>query len=265
MKYLTTIKLIAVSAILFLSAVTMEGQHGSTIPSKPKVERLVNDFADILSPEQEKALEDTLDKFARKTSTQIAVVTIKDLGGMDPYQYAFEILDKWGIGQRGKDNGVVMLIKPKLSKNDRGHIAIQVGYGLEGVLPDATVKLIIDKAIIPYFKKGDFYGGIMNGVIVIKKLAAGEFTADDIKKTTDEGNDWVGLTFIIFLFILIFVFGRGKKGGGGGGGFRRSSSIFWGASSGGFFNDFSSGGGSFGGFGGFGGGTGGGGGASGSW
>ena len=263
MKYLTTIKIIAVSVILFWTAVTLKAQDESIIPPKPKVERLVNDFADILSSEQEEALEDTLERFARNTSTQIAVVTVKDLGGMDPDQFAFEILDKWGIGQKGKDNGVVMLIKPKLNKNDRGHIAIQVGYGLEGVLPDATIKMIIEKAMIPYFKKGDMFGGIMNGVIVIKKLAAGEFTADDIKNPDDD-EAIAGLIFIGILLLMVFVFGRGKKGGGGGGS-RRSSAMYWGASSGGFFSDFSGGSGSFGGFGGFGGGTGGGGGASGSW
>jgi len=254
MKYLI-IKLFIVFAIVF-SPEVFRGQ----IPSKPSDEKLVNDFADILTPEQEKKLEDSLESFAVNTSNQIAVVTVRDLNGMDPNQFAFEILDKWGIGKKGKDNGVVMLIKPKQGKNDRGYIAIQVGYGLEGAIPDATTKMIIEKIMIPYFKQGEIYDGIFKGVEAIEKLAIGEFNKKDFVKK-DKPINWSAVITLLVLLLIFFL--SGKKGGGRGGRGMRNFIFFTGGTS---FSDFSGGNGSFGGgFGGFGGGTGGGGGASGSW
>ncbi len=264
MKYLTT-KLFAVLTLLFLLPGITGAGSNTVIPPRPNPPRLVNDFAGILRPEEIKELEHTLDTFARNTSTQIAVVIVPDLGGMDPNMYAFEILDKWGIGQKGKDNGVVVLVKPKMSEHDRGQVAIQVGYGLEGVIPDATAKLIIENEMIPHFKENDYFHGIWSGIDTIMQLARGEFTAEEYKENIENGQLIAGL--VLFILILIFVIYGMIKGKGGSGGSRTygGSSGVYPIFFGGGFGSSGSSGGSFGGFGGFGGGTGGGGGASGSW
>lgn len=246
------------------------------IPERPRPPRLVNDFARVLSDDEQRQLETNLVQFARETSTQIVVVTMKDLDGNDPGEYAFRLGEKWGVGQQGKDNGLIVLLKPKAGNNDRGQIFIATGYGLEGVLPDAIVNgTVIDNEMIPYFKQEDYYAGLTNGLAVIKDITRGEYTAEYYQQNYAQEKGSV-IPFIIFftLFFIIFPIIR----------FRRSryyspgkSLPFWlalgllsgsGRSHGGSFSNFSSGGGSFGGgggFGGFGGGSFGGGGAGGSW
>ncbi len=264
MKYLTTKLFVGLLVLLFLPVVAGAGES-PIIPPKPDPPRLVNDFAGILQPEEVKELEHILDTFALHTSTQIAVVTVPDLKGMDPNMYAFEILDKWGIGAKGKDNGVVILVKPKMSERDRGRVAIQVGYGLEGVIPDATAKLIIENEMIPHFREGDYFRGIWSGVDTIMQLARGEFSSSEYEEKVGNENTMAGLVLFILILLLVIIStikGRGGRGGGRTYGSRGGGvyPIFFGGGSWG-----SSGGSSFGGFGGFGGGTGGGGGASGGW
>ncbi len=264
MKYLIT-KLLTL--VFLLSALHTTAAEKSIIPPKPNTPRLVNDFAGILTNAQKQYLENKLDSFAQATSTQIAVVTVTDLKGMDPNQFAFEILDKWGIGQKGKDNGVVILIKPKLHRNDRGHIAIQVGYGLESVIPDATAKLIIENEMIPNFRNDDYFKGIWSAIDTIISLAKGEYTAAEYKKKTKKDNGWAGFILLLFIFFFMFLSKKRAVTYGRGRGFIWTMPFFFSGNSG-RFDDCSDGNGEFGGFGGFGavgGGTGGGGGASGSW
>ncbi|HKJ40497.1 MAG TPA: TPM domain-containing protein [Sunxiuqinia sp.] len=245
------------------------------IPERPNPPRLVNDMANVLSKGQEQQLEQELDQFARQTSTQIAVVTVPKLDGYDISDFAFRLGEKWGIGQKGKNNGVVVIFKPKTAES-RGQVFVAVGYGLEGVIPDAIANRdIVDHEMIPRFKKRDVYGGLQNGVKVIMGLASREFTPKEYHEKVSSGKGG-GLGIIIFLLILFFVIipifrGRRKYYSGG------SSLPFWlimggmmgSGSRGGSWGNFNSGGGSFGGggggFGGFGGGSFGGGGAGGSW
>jgi uncharacterized protein len=236
------------------------------IPERPVPPRLVNDFANLLSDNEKAVLEDSLVQFARATSTQIVVVTIPDLEGYDPGDYAFRLGEKWGVGQKDKDNGIVILVKPKQG-NSKGQVFIATGYGLEGILPDAVVNsTVVDYEMIPQFKENNYYQGIASGVQVIMNITRGEYTADQYQQFYAKKND--GIVPAIVIFILIFVLMlRGKS--------RRyyspgKSLPFWlamgllsgGGRSGGSFGNFSSGGG---GFGGFGGGSFGGGGAGGSW
>ena len=201
MKYLTT-KLIAFAIVLLFLPVTVFSGNNGVIPPRPNPPRLVNDFVGILTSSEIKELEHTLDTFARNTSTQIAVVIVPDLGGMDPNMYAFEILDKWGIGQKGKDNGVVVLVKPKMSERDKGQVSIQVGYGLEPVIPDATAKMIIENEMIPHFKSNNYFKGIWSGIDTIMQLARGEFTADEYKEKVENEQLIAGL--VLFILIMIF-------------------------------------------------------------
>ena len=246
-------------------------------PARPNPPRLVNDFAGILSPQESANLEYKLVQFEQQTSNQIAVVTIKDLQGYDKADYSFRLAEKWGIGQKGKNNGVLILVKPK-TKTERGEVFVAVGYGLEPVIPDIVARqTVIDDAFLPYFRQGDYYSGIDRGTTILMSLAAGEFTAEQYIKTAEKKKPAIGgIGIIIFFVVMIILFSRGR------GQYRSigSSPGFWGSlllmnmlggKGGGSWNDFSSGRGGFGGgssgggFGGFGGGSFGGGGAGGSW
>jgi uncharacterized protein len=242
------------------------------IPERPVPPKLVNDFAGILNQSEANNLETKLVQFARETSTQIVVVAVPDLEGYDAGDYAFRLGEKWGVGQQDKDNGLVILVKPKTG-NEQGRIFIATGYGLEGVLPDAVVNgTIIDNEMIPYFRQGNYYQGLESGINVIMDITKGEYTAEYYQENYTKKGSGIPVFIILLLFFIIIPALRGRK--------RRFYSpgknlplwIALGMMSGsrahgGSFGNFSSGRGSFGGggFGGFGGGSFGGGGAGGSW
>ena len=117
------------------------------IPERPVPPRLVNDFANILSADEVNRLENKLVVFNDSTSTQIAIIIVKSLNGYDKNDLAQRIGEKWGVGRKGKNNGVVILVKPKYGQ-EKGDACIQTGYGLEGVLPDITCKRIVDNEMI---------------------------------------------------------------------------------------------------------------------
>lgn len=233
---------------------------------------LVQDYANILSDEEEEYLRQKLTAFNDSTSTQILVVTVTDLCGYDKSEFTYTLGEKWGVGQKGKNNGIVMMVKPK-EIDGRGDAFIAPGYGLEGVLPDAIAKRIVDKDMIPYFKQKEYYYGIHQGVNLIMGFTSGEFSADEYAKT-----DWASflIPFALIVVVLLITFLSAAKKA-------KSYSVghnipFWtaftlinsmGKSHGGSWGSFTSRGGSFGGggssFGGFGGGSFGGGGAGGSW
>lgn len=249
-------------SLLFVLLLSFNGR-AQDFPEPMYPRRIVNDFTAMFTPEQRSALETKLRHFNDTSSTQIAIVTVPDIHGYAPGDYAQRLAEKWGIGQKGKDNGILVLVKPKTGR-EKGEVAIAVGYGLEGVVPDAVASRIIRNDIIPEFQKGRYYNGINNAVDKLIGLTTGEYKAD--KSDNDENWTWFIVPFII-LFIILPLLGR--KGGNqnrGGGNYTGSGNsggpfIFWGGTGGGHHSS----GGSFGGFGGFGGGSFGGGGASGSW
>jgi uncharacterized protein len=263
-------KLLLAFLLLFLplSAITQD------LPEPMQPPRLVNDFAGILDESQAIELNSLLLDFNNRTSTQIYVVIVPTLGGYDPADYATRLGDKWGIGQKSKNNGVVMLIKPKTDE-ERGQVFIAVGYGLEGVLTDLQANQISDLDMIPRFREGDYYGGIRKGVDVIMKITEGEFTADQYLGQADTGRLPIFVVIIAIILFLIIFGGRSRMNRHQNLG--RSNLPFWlllsmlgSGRGGGGFGGFGGGGGGFGGggFGGFGGGGGGGfggGGAGGSW
>ena len=247
------------------------------IPARPNPPRLVNDFADILTDKQERALEHKLVAYSDSTSTQICVVTVTSLDGTTSDDFAYQIGEKWGVGTKN-NNGVVILVKPKTA-NELGDVSIQVGYGMEPYVTDAVNYGIRTKEMIPAFKEGDYYKGIDNAVDAIIGLASGAYKSDRYAKNND-GEEVlgmiVGLCFIAFVLVLIAASGKGKNGKGGSGNGDSSfwKTLFWlsllsgrnggGRSSGGSWGGGSSWGGG-GGFGGFGGGHFGGGGGSSKW
>ena len=141
------------SVLIFFICITSFLQ-AQDLPEPMRPKRIVNDFTQLFSPQQQQALEQKLRNFNDTSSTQIAIVTVPTLQGYAPSDYAQRLAEKWGVGQKGKDNGVLLLIKPK-SRTEKGQVAIAVGYGLEGVIPDAIASRIIRNEIIPEFQQND--------------------------------------------------------------------------------------------------------------
>jgi uncharacterized protein len=255
MKRLFLIFSLLVSCSLF-------AQVDKVIPQRPNPPRLVNDFSNSLTAAQRDELERKLVAYDDSTSTQIAVVLVNSLEGYSVEDYALELGRKWGVGGK-QNNGIVLLA----AMEDR-KVRIEVGYGLEGAIPDLTSKAIIDNDITPNFKEGNYYRGLNKAVDDIILAAAGRYKAPEgYTNRKGKGFKWGPIIFIIIFLII------GLMGGGGGsgtyvsrGGHRRIGGFPWwmflggGGGSGG-----GGGGGGGGGFGGFGGGSFGGGGSSGSW
>ena len=238
-----------------------------SIPEKPTLQTSVYDYVKLFSGSQKTGLEQKLIQYSDSTSTQIVLITIETTKGENIDILAANWGHKWGIGQEKEDNGILVL----LALNDK-KIAIQTGYGIEHVLTDALTKRVIEKIIIPEFKKGAFHGGLDKGADVIFEILKGTYE-NNSPKNTDSGIPVFAIILIIFI-ILIIIFSKKDRGGNGGKGFRRDSTagnileaiILSRAGRGGFGGGSSGGGFGSGGFGGgFGGGGFGGGGASGGW
>ena len=226
------------------------------IIAKPNPATLVTDLAGVLSPEQKQALENKLVAIDDSSSNQIAVVIIPSLDGYPMEEYATKLFRDWGIGGK-KNNGILLLI----AINDR-EIKIEVGYGLEGAIPDITALNIIDNYIKPAFKAGNYYKGIDQATDNIAKAAVGEYKEARPKKTRSKSKGSGGL-FLIILIIILAVLRNGRGGGGSNIGRSGFSDVATGMLLGSLLGGGGRGGG--GGFGGFGGGSSGGGGAGGSW
>lgn len=236
------------------------------IPEPPNPPRLFNnlsvEFSNFIATDQVEKLEKRLVAFADSTSNQIVVVVVDDLGGYEPWEFATRIGDKWKVGQENEDNGIVLLIKPTGRKGERKTF-IAVGQGLEGAIPDATCKQIVDHEILPNFKEEKYYEGIVSAIDVLEDLSKGEYNskayADKVKKSERFSKI---LMVIIAIVVIVIVLLFGRKGGGFGDGITigGSRAFYYGNSRRGGW-----GGGGSGGFGGFGGGSFGGGGSGGSW
>ncbi len=256
--------LAAVAALAFVCALQAQ-------PTFPALTGRVVDQAGLLDAAARSRLEAKLKELEAKTTTQLVVVTLPALGGYDIADYGYQLGRHWGIGQKGTNNGALLIVAPTERK-----VRIEVGYGLEGTLTDAVSRLIVDHAILPRFRAKDFAGGIERGVDDIVQVLSGD--ADDFKRRAAErdsrprGGEGIGLFTIVLIILVIWLFiylqraqrqqmsgrrrsrwgpiaGGGLPGGWSGGG--------WSGGSGGGYSDsggFSGGGGSFGG-----------GGSSGSW
>lgn len=239
---------------LFLVTSALKAQ----LPSPPDPPRLVNDYTGTLTAQQIDILERKLVAYNDSTSTQFLVLLVDDLQGYDIHEYATKIGHSWGVGQKEKGNGAVILVKPKKG-DEKGQVDINTGYGLEEYVSDATSKRIIEREMIPSFKENDYYTGIDNAINVMVDLCSGKFTQDEY--TGDDGIPlWLLVICFIALLLILSKFSDNNGQSYSGGGHR----TIWIPMGGGFGGGGFSGGGS-GGFGGFGGGGFGGGGASGSW
>lgn len=225
----------------------------------PPLRAAVTDQAGMLSPATRNKLEESLQRFRDQGGAQIAVLTLPNLSGLTIEEASIRIVDEWKLGSSEKDDGILLL----LAKQER-KVRIEVGQGLEGNLPDAYAKRVIDEGITPLFKQGDIDGGVLVGVyqiaqrtnpeIDMKGLLEGRTQPRRNQQRQEGGSPWLSL----FIFFIIVPLNLMRMGLFGSSGYRRGhSGYYWGGG----------GGGGFSGGGGFGGGGGGfsGGGASGGW
>ncbi|HEX3430223.1 MAG TPA: TPM domain-containing protein [Rhizomicrobium sp.] len=239
-------------ALALLALATLAG----AAPTFPPLSGRVVDEAGILSPQTKEQLTTLLAEEEKETGNQVVVATLKSLQGTTIEQYGYQLGRAWGIGQKGKNNGAVLIVVPS-----EHAVRIEVGYGLEGELTDAQSKIIIDQFIRPAFRRGDYNSGVLAGTQAIIKVLGGVHLAPEQGQSASGGDQESGhggipwniivlvlfwLVFGRFLWPLLFLGGFGSRGYGGG------SGGFGGGGFGG--GGFSGGGGSFGG-----------GGASGSW
>lgn len=192
------IKLIKSAVIFFLIFCGMSA-NAVNFPSTPNPFHYVNDYTKTLTPSEIQLLESKLIAYSKETSSQIAVVLIPSTGNYDIAQYSFELGDKWGIGRKQLNNGVLMLI----AINDR-KIFIATGQGLEGALPDAFLSGIIRNVITPAFKQGHYMLGIDRGLDYIISASKGEYDA------AQEEQDWTEYIpiLIISIFLIMVLFGE---------------------------------------------------------
>lgn len=227
----------------------------------PKPVGFVNDFANVIPASDEREITTICTELKQKTGAEIAVVTMSSIGDYEYRDYANRLFKAWSIGERGKDNGALVFNAVKERK-----IWIEIGYGLEGILPDGLVGEIRDRYFIPYLKNGDYGRGHLTGTVALASVIAkdrgvkltGQINVPVQERRSESGRSGISkiLSILFFIFLMIVTRGRilpwlllGSMMGGGG---RRSG-------------DWGGGGGFGGGFGGFGGGMSGGGGAGGSY
>ncbi len=235
--------------------------------------RLVNDYSGMLTPEQQQALETRLVAFDDSTSNQILVIITPSLHDCEIMELGTRIGTTWGVGQKDLKNGLVILIKSKTEEEPYGDVALVPGYGLEGALPDAFCKHIIDDEMIGPLGEGDYYTALVQALDVIEPVCRGEYSYADYKK--EDRAALFGLLGFMLLFVVILLLAHryNKKHPGSGsdnftGGSGKSSGPYWGGfvfprGGSSWGGGFGSGGFGSGGFGGFGGGSFGGGGAHG--
>ena len=258
------------SSVFFFSLLLFSlSLSGKDVP--PPSNALVTDFAGVLSPGESAALERKLLAYNDSTSTQIAVVLDRSLEGDDLFDYSFRLAEAWGIGRRGKDNGVLLYVAFQERK-----IIFQTGYGAEGFLPDALAKRIIENVLAPAFRQQRYFEGLDGATDIVMQLGSGEYESEG----ADEATGGIPVFALLLIFLIIIIVLSSLFGGGGddGGCFcggrydmdpprrgRRGGG--WVIFPGGGMGCGMGGGGGFGGggFGGFGGGGFGGGGASGGW
>ena len=257
---LRTLVLAAFAALIAIAALAA--------PSFPTLTGRVVDQAGVLDQATAARLTAKLADLEAKTTTQLVVVTLPSLQDYDIADYGYQLGRHWGIGQKGTNNGAILIVAPSERR-----VRIEVGYGLEGMLTDAVTRLIITNAILPRFRTGDFAGGIERGVDDIIQVLSGD--AEDFKKRAAEhsgrpsGGEGLSLfVFVIIILVVWFLIFRAQSSQQRVGRRSRSGPVFFPPIGGGWPSGSESGGGwSGGGNGGFSGGGGsfGGGGSSGSW
>ena len=250
-------KLSRKKTLLFLASFLLFTAYASALP---KAKGYVSDYAGIISKNDSAVITSVSKTIKEKTGAEIAVLTVNSIS---PYssieEYSVEVASEWGIGEKGSDNGILIV----LSKNDR-MVRIEVGYGLEGALSDGVTGEIMDKYMMPLLKTGDYSGGLKNGALAAASIVAGEYnvtidesdlkqmqtTAANSRRPVRRGISLFDIIIFLFIFMgggriflpIFLLSGFGRRGYYGGG---FGSSSGFGGGGGGGFSGF--GGGGFGG------------------
>lgn len=245
-------------ACLLLAAFLLSGAMAWAQPAIPPAPTsgslFVRDYAGVLSNDAKTRINFLGSQLKSKTTAHVVAVVVKTTGGAPPADYALAVLRGWGVGDKTKNNGVVILV----AVDDRA-VRVEVGYGLEGRIPDAKAGRIIDDYMLPYFQRGDYDKGVYNGYVAVVQEVAREYgiTIDGKKKTVSrpqtpyseswwDALPWWGKIAVLLgaigLFIIDWLYFGGqftwlilalltRRGGGGGGG--RGGGGFGGGSGGG--------------------------------
>lgn len=229
MRKYRTILLVTVVCLLIAAV----GYAKTTVPPIPSSSIYVQDYANVLSAETEQQINRVGMALREKTKAQIVVVTVKQLADTTVEEYALELLRGWGVGDQAMNNGVVLLVDTEARQS-----RVEVGYGLEGALPDGKTGQIQDEYMLPYFKKGDYDGGVLNAYLALAQVVQGEYKVAltnapapvQAQETSlfDRMMNFVFAGVLIVLILLDFVFFGGRftmlilmmlrsRGGGGGG------------------------------------------------
>ena len=172
-------------------------------PTFPQLTGRIVDDAGLLSADDRAAITEELSALEAKSTDQLVVVTLPSLQGYEIEDYGYQLGRHWGIGQQGKDNGVLLIVAPNERK-----VRIEVGRGLEPIVTDLMSRIIIENAILPAFRRGDFASGIRAGVRDLKDTLLGDGEAVKERArglSKDDGPDWIGLLMIAF-WIGIFLY-----------------------------------------------------------
>lgn len=192
-----------VKLIVLLSFITLLSAEDIHFP---KLTGRVVDNASLLSNKQKEILTKLLQEHEEKTTNQVVVVTLPTLQGYEIEEYGYQLGRYWGIGQKGKDNGILLIVAPNERK-----VRIEVGYGLEGVLTDKIAHDIIQEKILPFFRQKKYADGIESGTYNIVKVLSGEYqlseetTRSKNKKSLKSSDDYFVVGFIIIFFISLIV------------------------------------------------------------
>jgi uncharacterized protein len=187
-----------VIAVVTLLAGTLQAQP---LVAVPELKSRVTDLTGTLTPEQTATLESKLHAFEESKGSQVAVLIVPSTQPEDIEQYSIRVADAWKLGRKGVDDGAILVV----ARDDR-KLRIEVGYGLEGVLPDATANRIIDEDIVPEFRRGDYYAGITAGVDRMLRVIEGEPLPEPARATPSRTRH--GLSPLLpFLFIFVLVGG----------------------------------------------------------
>lgn len=265
---------LCVVVMVLLGTISVTLTAAPKVPDPPQPAKSVNDFADLLGEETKRELEAAGLEIWEQTKADVVLVTVPSLGGSTIEDYALALFRHWGLGDNEKNNGVLLLVdKERLLQGQPGKVRIEVGYGLEGAIPDGKAGRILDEMVLPLWDEQEYDAGIRAGYLALVAAVANEYGVDlEANPKLVPAGEYVQLDpgfnslvlillpLLILFVIFIILFWRGRN-------YRRFRYPWWWS---GFdnhrrgpFDDFFGGGGSGGGFGGFGGGFGSGGGFSG--
>jgi uncharacterized protein len=193
----------ALARALCLLSLLLAGPALHAEVAVPPLKTRVTDLTGTLAPSQRETLEQELRTFEARKGSQIAVLIVPTTQPEAVEQYSIRVAEAWKLGRKGVDDGVLLLV----AKQDR-ELRIEVGYGLEGVIPDAVAKRVISEIIIPYFKQGDFYGGIHAGVARLIRLVDGE----PLPPPEARDRSWSGIQDMLPIAFLAVMIGGGFLG-----------------------------------------------------